>query len=129
MKNSAMMVRGTPKRVVSGLQQAGISTSVDDFGIGYSSLNLLKEIPWNVLKVDRSFLPGAEDGPDSRRSVMFKHLVSMANELGLECITEGVESAEQVELLRENHCELAQGFYFDKPLPVDEFEQKLELIH
>ena len=117
------------KRVVSGLQQAGISTSVDDFGIGYSSLNLLKEIPWNVLKVDRSFLPGDDDGPDSRRSVMFKHLVSMANELGLECITEGVESAAQVELLRENHCELAQGYYFDRPLPVEVFEQKLEMIH
>lgn len=116
------------KRVVSGLQNAGIYTSVDDFGIGYSSLNLLKEIPWNVLKVDRSFLPDDTEGPESRRSVMFRHVVSMANELGLECITEGVETAAQVEMLKANHCELAQGFYFDRPLPVADFEKRLDTI-
>ena len=113
------------KRIVGGLQQAGICTSVDDFGVGYSSLNLLREIPWNVLKIDRSFLPVAEDEADSSRSIMFRHVVAMARELGLECIAEGVESGEQVQVLRENHCGLAQGFYFDHPLPVEEFEARL----
>ncbi|MBQ7990438.1 MAG: EAL domain-containing protein [Oscillospiraceae bacterium] len=113
------------KRVVSGLQQSGIYTSVDDFGIGYSSLNLLKEIPWDVLKVDRSFLPEKGSGDEQRRAVMFKYVVSMAKELGLECIAEGVETEHQVQILRDNCCELAQGFFFDRPLPVEEFEKKL----
>lgn len=113
------------KRVVSGLQQAGIATSVDDFGMGYSSLNLIREIPWNVLKVDKSFLPVEEDDPDSTRSIMFKYVVAMARELGLECIAEGVETPHQVSILRDNACDLAQGFFFDKPLPVGEFEKRL----
>lgn len=116
------------KRVVSQLQQVGISASVDDFGIGYSSLNLLKEIPWDVLKVDKSFLPLPEDGDKSTRSIMFRHVVAMAKELGLECVAEGVESEYQVNLLRQNHCDLAQGFFFDKPLPMADFESRLRSL-
>ena len=56
---------------------------------------------------------------------MYKHVLSMAKDIGLECITEGVETREQLELLRENDCNIAQGFLFDKPLPVEEFEKKL----
>ena len=115
------------KRVVSGLQEAGIYTSVDDFGMGYSSLNLIRAIPWNVLKVDKSFLPIEQDDKKSTRSIMFKYVVAMARELGLECIAEGVETRSQVEVLRENECELAQGFYFDRPLPLKEFEERLEV--
>ncbi len=113
------------KRVVSSLQQKGIFTSVDDFGMGYSSLNLIREIPWNVLKVDRSFLPVDDDGADSTRSVMFKYVVAMAQDLGLECVAEGVETNHQVKVLRDNNCIFAQGFLFDKPLPLDEFEQRM----
>lgn len=112
-------------RVVSGLQNEGIYTSVDDFGIGYSSLNLIRAIPWNVLKVDKSFLPVDDDDPNSTRSIMFRHVVAMTNELGLECIAEGVETAAQIRVLRENKCAIAQGFHFDKPLPVAEFEERM----
>lgn len=114
------------KRVVGGLQQEGVYTSVDDFGIGYSSLNLIRDIPWDVLKVDRSFLPVEKDDPYSTRSVMFKHVVAMARELGLECVAEGVETHRQLKVLRENNCNLAQGFLFDKPLPLEEFESRLD---
>ena len=114
------------KRVVSGLQQAGVWTSVDDFGIGYSSLNLIREVPWNVLKVDKSFIPLDDEKEDSITSIMLKYVVAMAKELGLECIAEGVETHKQVETLRDNKCDLAQGFYFDKPLPKDEFEDRLK---
>jgi EAL domain-containing protein (putative c-di-GMP-specific phosphodiesterase class I) len=117
------------KRVVAGLQREGFCTSVDDFGIGYSSLKLIKEVPWNILKIDRSFLPETDESTQSRRSVMFRHLIAMAQELGLKCISEGVETAEQVRLLCDNHCEMAQGFYFDKPLPVEEFEKRLDHSH
>lgn len=114
------------KRVVRGLQEEGICTSVDDFGIGYSSLNLIREIPWNVLKIDRCFLPLDEDKEEDVTSLMFKHVVSMAQAMGLECIVEGVETSRQIDILRQNHCNIAQGFYFDRPLPVEEFEKKLE---
>ena len=113
------------KSIVQGLQRAGISASVDDFGIGYSSLNLLREIPWNVLKVDKSFLPGDSSDVDNRNSVLFKYVIAMARELGLECVAEGVETKEQVKTLRENACNLAQGFYYDRPLPVKVFESRL----
>jgi len=114
------------KRTISGLRNAGISTSVDDFGVGYSSLNLIKEIPWDVLKLDRSLLPAEDDENPVQKSVMFKYIVAMAQEMGLECIAEGVETKEQVQLLAENNCDLAQGFYFDKPLPVEDFENRLD---
>jgi diguanylate cyclase (GGDEF)-like protein len=114
------------KRVVQTLQKKGISTSVDDFGIGYSSLKLIKEIPWNVLKIDKSFVPVDEDDEHSPTSVMFKYVVGMAREMGLEIIAEGVETKTQVEALRKNGCDIAQGFYYDKPLPAAEFEKRLE---
>lgn len=115
------------KKIVFGLREAGISTSIDDFGIGYSSLNLIKELPWNVLKIDKSFLP-YEDDSNSQKYVMLKHIIALAQDIGLECIVEGVESSEQVRLLKENNCFLAQGFYFDKPMPVEKFERRLDEI-
>ena len=114
------------KRTISGLQQTGISTSVDDFGIGYSSLNLIKELPWNVLKLDKSLLPDKNNNNDEQKGIMFKYIVAMAQEMGLECIAEGVETKEHVDLLTSNSCKLAQGYYFDKPLPVEEFETRLD---
>ena len=115
------------KRVVTGLQSAGIFASVDDFGIGYSSLNLIRELPWNVLKVDRSILPMEDDEPNSVNSIMFRYVIAMVNELGIECIVEGVETEKQLEILRMNNCHYAQGFLFDKPLPVAQFEERMSL--
>ncbi len=114
------------KRIAAGLQKEGIYTSVDDFGVGYSSLNLIREIPWNVLKIDRCFLPSDDDPANSVTSLMYKHVISMAQDIGLECITEGVETIKQVNILRENNCHIAQGYFFDRPLPVEEFEKRLE---
>lgn len=115
------------KKIVYGLREQDISTSVDDFGVGYSSLNLIREMPWNVLKIDKSFLPTQEEeNNDPSKVKMLRHIITMSQDLGLECIVEGVETAEQVKLLKDCKCYLAQGFYFDRPLPVKEFEQKLE---
>lgn len=113
------------KRVVGGLQAEGIRTSVDDFGMGYSSMNLIREIPWNVLKIDKSFLPVEGDELDETTKVMYKHVIAMAKDMGLECITEGVETSKQIEILIQNGCQIAQGYYFDKPLPLEEFEQRM----
>lgn len=112
------------KKIVNGLMEEGVNTSVDDFGMGYSSLNLIRELPWNVLKIDKSFLP---DGTENtkQKNTMLKYVIAMAHDLGLECIVEGVETVEQVMLLKENNCFFVQGFYFDKPLPKEIFEKRL----
>lgn len=116
------------KKIVNGLREQNISTSVDDFGMGYSSLNLIRELPWNVLKIDKSFLPTRAEDQDPSKLKMLRHIITMSQDLGLECIVEGVETAEQVNLLKECKCFLAQGYYFDKPLPVSEFEHRLDRI-
>ena len=95
--------------------------------MGYSSLNLIRVIPWNVLKVDRSFLPLDDEDSTSIRSIMFRHVVAMTKEMGLECIVEGVETEAQLRVLRDNNCEQAQGFLFDKPLPIEDFEKRLDM--
>ena len=115
------------KRIVENLQERGICTSVDDFGMGYSSLNLIRVVPWNVLKVDRIFVPMDDESKDSIRSVMFKYVIAMAKEIGLECIVEGVETKAQLHMLRDIGCEQVQGYLFDKPLPLDEFENRLDM--
>lgn len=100
------------KKIVYGLREQDISTSVDDFGVGYSSLNLIREMPWNVLKIDKSFLPTQEEeDKDPSKVKMLRHIITMSQDLGLECIVEGVETAEQVKLLKDCKCYLAQGFY------------------
>lgn len=111
------------KSIVFGLQEQGISTSVDDFGVGYSSLNLLKELPWNVIKIDKSFLEYHEG--NRVNYIMLKQVIAMAQELGMEVIVEGVETVEHIKMLKENNCYMAQGFYFDKPLPKEEFVERI----
>lgn len=115
------------KQIVIAFRMQGFSVAVDDFGVGYSSLNLIREMPWKVLKIDKSFLPdGTEEvDEDTQKKVMLKHIIGMAQNLGLECIAEGVETAEQVTILKENNCYNAQGYLFDKPLPVEDFEGRL----
>ncbi|MBR3736155.1 MAG: EAL domain-containing protein [Lachnospiraceae bacterium] len=112
------------KKIVNGLHEAGIATSVDDFGTGYSSINLIREVPWDVLKLDKSFLPTSQDEHDYD-STMLRHVIAMAQDMGLECIVEGVETEEHVLLLQDNNCFRAQGYFFDKPMPVRDFEERL----
>ena len=114
------------KRVVRGLQQEGVWTAVDDFGMGYSSLNLIREIPWNVLKVDKNFVPKDDEDEGSVSNLMFKHVISLAQDMGMEIVIEGVETVSQLDILRRNHCNIAQGYFFDRPLPLEEFEARLD---
>lgn len=97
------------------LKSWGIRLSIDDFGMGYSSLYRLRDLPADFLKIDRSFVRGiGESVQDSAIVVM---LVTLAHTLGLETVAEGVESAEQVRWLREVGCDIGQGYYFSEPLP------------
>ena len=113
-------------RLVTGLRREGIYTSVDDFGNGFSSLNLIRAIPWDVIKIDRSLLPEVTDRDEELTSRMYRHIVAMANDIGLECVTEGVETKKQIDLLKENNCRIAQGFFFDRPMAEEEFAPLLE---
>lgn len=112
------------KKIVNDLRAHGIHTSIDDFGVGSSSLNLIRQISWDVIKIDKSFLPDVSD-KTSPQHLLFSHLLSMFRELGLKCIVEGVETIEQVKMLKDNMCFLAQGYFFDNPLSLEEFETRL----
>lgn len=104
---------------IARMHQMGFRCSMDDFGSGYSSLGILKEFDVDVLKMDRSFFldMDSEKARDIIRSV-----VELAAKLRLETVAEGIEQAEQIEFLRSIHCDTVQGYFFSKPLPMDEFE-------
>lgn len=105
------------------LQKMGYVISIDDFGSGYSSLNLLKEIHADVLKIDREFLNRAEN--NARGRIVLSNIIRLAKELNMSIVTEGVETRKQADMLRKLGCDTAQGFLFAKPMPVAEFEKRL----
>ncbi|MBQ4103118.1 MAG: EAL domain-containing protein [Clostridia bacterium] len=110
------------KQVVSGLKENGFTVMMDDFGSGYSSLSVLKEIEVDVLKIDMRFFDstGTNDG---RSENIIASVVRMAKWLGMPAVAEGVEKAEQVNFLGSVGCEYVQGFYFARPMPIDEYEK------
>ena len=100
------------------LRRDGVRVAVDDFGTGYSSLAYLRDLPIDFVKIDRSFMPTGAG--DSAQRTLVRAIVDLAAGLGLGTIAEGVETAEQAELLTRLGCERAQGFYFARPAPADE---------
>ncbi len=111
--------------VMEKLKDKGFRISMDDFGTGYSSFALLKEMPLDTLKIDKSFvdLLAAEEHPDKIR-IILRHIISMAKELGMHCVAEGAEEYTQVQALGELGCEVIQGYYYSRPIPMEEFEEK-----
>ena len=104
------------------LHELGYDIEIDDFGSGYSSLGMLKDIHADVLKIDMIFLQGT--GNEERSSTILKNVISMSKELGMPVITEGVETQAHVDFLRSAGCDMFQGFYVSKPLPVEHFEEE-----
>ena len=102
------------------LKELGVSLAMDDFGTGYSSLSVLRYLPLDELKIDQGFV--RELLVDSEDMVIVQTIISMGNNLGMEVIAEGVETAEQAELLRKFGCMAYQGYLFGKPMPIAEFE-------
>jgi diguanylate cyclase (GGDEF)-like protein len=109
---------------VRHLAELGVRLALDDFGTGYSSLNYLRQRPISVVKIDRSFLEDVPDNPAS--ATLAETIISMAHALGKEVVAEGVETAEQLQFLRDRKCDHAQGFYFAKPLPAAQVGELLQ---
>ncbi len=103
---------------LNGLKRLGVGISIDDFGVGYSSLSYLKRLPADVLKIDRSFVAGI--GEDVEDTAIVRMVIELAHTLGMEVVAEGVESADQARQLKEMGCDFAQGFYFSEALPPEE---------
>lgn len=109
---------------IMSLHEAGFLIAMDDFGSGYSSLNMLKDVPIDVLKIDKGFLDTKADS--ERQKIIFSAIVDMAHQLRIKIIVEGVEEKEQVELMRQAGCSIAQGFYFSRPVDEETFTEVCE---
>ncbi len=103
----------------------GLRIAIDDFGSGYSSLNYLRHLPVDTLKIDRSFVVELEESDDDTAAAIAKTIVGLAHNLRMTVVAEGVEHVQQLRLLRGFGCEQAQGFLFDRALPCHEFEERL----
>lgn len=114
--------KATLLNTVRKLKDSGFKVSMDDFGAGYSSLNSLKELPLDIIKLDAEFFRSVDD--ITRSNLIVGETISLAKKLGMQIVAEGIETREQVDFLAQQDCDLIQGFYFSKPLPVSEFEER-----
>lgn len=108
-------------RTTAELREYGFQVEMDDFGSGYSSLHMLKAVPVDCIKMDLHFLTGSGDLEKSR--IIITQVIKLVHMLGMNLIAEGVETRAQAEFLKEHGCREMQGYYFYKPMPVDEFEK------
>jgi len=112
--------------LLNAIKNEGIEISLDDFGTGYSSLSILKKLPINELKIDKSFID--EILYDEREKALVKSIINIGKNFGMKTLAEGVESLEQVEELKNSKCDIFQGYYFSKPLNKDDLIQYLHKI-
>jgi diguanylate cyclase (GGDEF)-like protein len=110
-------------RILTGLKGLGVRIAIDDFGIGYSSLKTLQRFPVDTIKIDRSFIRGIAAGPENWG--LADAVITMGKNLSLTVVAQGVETGEQVQFLRAHACDELQGFYFNRPLPPEEFKELL----
>ncbi|MEG1263753.1 MAG: EAL domain-containing protein, partial [Clostridia bacterium] len=108
--------------VIDKMKQVGFTCSLDDFGSGYSSLNLLKDIPVDTLKLDRSFFY-SKNADDTQSRYVVGNIVDLAKKLNMQTVSEGIETLEWVEYLHGVKCDMVQGYVFAKPMPVGQFEK------
>ena len=110
--------------VIKSLRNKGFQIEMDDFGSGYSSLNMLSDMPIDVLKMDMKFIRNIEESETDRRLVSL--ILDIARYLKVSVVAEGVETEKQLEILRNGKCDLVQGYYFSRPLPSEDFEKLIE---
>ena len=117
----------TVSELITKLKDAGFVVEIDDFGSGYSSLNMLKDIKADVIKIDMGFLRKSEN--EERSRIILDSIIYMTKRLGMGTVTEGVETTKQFEFLRSMGCDVYQGYLFSKPVPVQEFEAKYRHVY
>ncbi len=110
------------KKILADIKKLGVRVALDDFGTGYSSLNHIREMPIDVIKIDRCFI--IDIGKDEFSNAFVKMVAELANAIGVNVCVEGVETEEQLQFLKDVNVQMIQGFYFGKPTPVDVFEKK-----
>ena len=110
-------------QVMDKLKSIGIKIAIDDFGTGYSSLAYLKRIPADIIKIDRSFVNGIHNDPDDLAIV--RTILALGNSLEKRCLAEGIETAENFEILNNLGCHFGQGYWMSKPIPAIEFSNLL----
>lgn len=108
-------------KVLENLQNMGFRLEVDDFGAGYSSLNMIRQIPVDTIKIDKDFLD--KKMTTEKGKIVISHTIAMAKDLKLGVVAEGVETKEHVDFLKSSSCDVAQGFFFAKPMPLEEFNR------
>jgi len=118
MKNSEIAAS-----LLQNIREAGVRIAIDDFGTGYSSLSYLKRFPLDALKIDQSFIRQITISPND--TAIVSAIISMGRSLGLRVIAEGVETAEDLTFLQDQECDEAQGYYFSRPVPADQFAELL----
>ncbi|MBU3179743.1 sensor domain-containing protein [Clostridium psychrophilum] len=109
-------------KLLTDIRDLGVNIALDDFGTGYSSLSYLKQLPINTLKIDKSFIDNIVT--NDREKAIVDGIIQLAQKIDLEVIAEGAESKEQIRLLHQMGCNQIQGYYFSKPLPANEIEEK-----
>ncbi len=125
MTESMLMENFTQCRIMlENLRHIGVNLALDDFGTGYSSFSVLKDLPFNILKIDRSFIHEINQGRNSASIV--SSIIAMGQSLGMKIVAEGVETPEQLHTLRQYNCDFAQGYYFSIPLTKDELLEFLQ---
>ena len=107
---------------IERIRAHGYHCSIDDFGSGYSSLNLLKDMNVNVLKLDRVFF-ASQEADNARERTVIVSVIDLAKKLSMGTVAEGVETTRQVEFLQQAGCDMVQGYVFSRPVPLAEFEQ------
>ena len=107
--------------ILNSLKKYGFNIAMDDFGVGYSSLNMLRKIPVDILKLDKEFI--STSTADEKGKVVVKHVLAMAKNLNLTTVSEGIETKDQADFLSVAGCDIAQGFLFARPMPIPDFEK------
>ena len=109
-------------KLLEDYRQAGITISLDDFGTGYSSLSYLRKFPFDILKIDRSFVMDMTTNKDD--ALLVETIIMMGHQLGLRVVAEGVETEQQRDFLQDRDCDFLQGYLYSRPIPAAEFEQQ-----
>jgi len=123
-ESAFIMDTNNQNKIIDKLHEYGFTIAIDDFGSGFSSLNMLKDFDVDTLKIDTKFLEGFERG--GKVGTVVTSVIRMAKWIGIPVVAEGVETREQVDFLRSLGCEMIQGFYYSRPIPRDEYEKLLD---